>query len=526
MKKLFPFIAALLSFSNSSFAQIVLPDYEDVCPGQEIEYTIQSDYYGNDQIFTVANGVFIAPSGSYIFRGDSTCIIMNVSSSNKKFTIRWKGNTTNLGRIILNSAQTQDFNIAIVPDPAGSGLADKNIFVGTHSFDVLLFSISEVTYNEQRSNNISLTNYDEDTEFGVRNYTYSYSITGDQPGWIAYRTYNPKGIECGISHSEWDTVHIYRKLNPPTISFSGYLMCNAEQKTVSVSSDPNAQDYTWTVSSGLKISVGQNYNSTYTTSNTSVTIKAQTTTPGAETISIKSNGSGSYVDSDTHSKEIWHGVPNPDKIIYYNVGPYYPDLEEICLDNPNDGKALFDHQHADVQEYEWDALDWTITQHPNDPFPLVDMQDVLITAPMYGYSTGDPVYFSIRGKNRCGWGEWKYPKLELEAVNCGLFMMTVSPNPADTYVNISFSDLDLSAEKQTSELSSNRNISLKKVKETKNGVIDEYLVQILDKNGVIRKLVQTKTLNLNIDTRDLEPDTYFLHVTWNGELIKQQLIIH
>ena len=470
--------------------------------------------------------VFLLLLPTHISSGDSTSIVMNVSSSNKKFTIRWNNNNNNLGRIVLNSAQTQDFNIITVPDPAGPGLADKNILVGTHSFDVLLNSNSDVTYNEQKSNNISLTNYDEDTNFGVTLYTYSYSITGDQSGWIAYRTYHPSGNDCGTMYSEWDTVYVHRKLNTPTISFSGYLMCNDEQKTVSISSDPNAQDYTWTVSSGLKISLGQNYYSTFTTSNTSVTIEAQTTTPGAETISVKSNGSGSYVDSDTQSKEIWHGVPNPDKISYYNVGPYYPDLEEICLDNPNDGKALFDHQHADVQEYEWDALDWTITQHPNDPFPMVDMQDVLITAPMYGYSTGDPVYFTIRGRNRCGWGEWKYPKLELEAVNCGMFMMTVSPNPADTYINISISDLDLSAEKQTSELSSNRNISLKKVKESENGVIDEYLVQILDKNEIIRKSVQSKTLNLNIDTRDLEPDTYFLHVTWNGELVKQQLIIH
>ena len=69
MKKfLFSFIVAfLLSFSNSSYAQIiVLPDYEYVCPDQEIEYTVQSSYYGNNQIFTVENGVFVAPPDSYI----------------------------------------------------------------------------------------------------------------------------------------------------------------------------------------------------------------------------------------------------------------------------------------------------------------------------------------------------------------------------------------------------------------------------------------------------------------------------
>ncbi|MCE4563216.1 T9SS type A sorting domain-containing protein [Maribellus sp. CM-23] len=524
MKNLFFTLTVVffLFFLNSAFSQkIVLPDYVNVCPGQEIEYTIQSSYYGNNQILTIENGVFIAPASSYLFSGDSTSIIMNVSSINKKVTIRWDNNNNNLGRIILNSAQTQDFNIIIVPAPAGSGLTDKNILVGTHSFNILLNSISEVTYNEQRSNNISRTNYNENVEFGIRYYTYSYSISGDQPGWIAYRTYNPQGTACGSLYSEWDTVIINRKLNPPTISGLG-LICSNTVYSISSSNSP-ADTYTWTVTNGLKIYKNGQYITTYTGTETSVTIY-KPSGAGTGNIKVKASATG-YIDSDETVKQVWYGVPSPDEISYYNVGPYYPSQNQICLDFPNDGKALYNNPFAGVIEYEWDALDWTIIQHPMVELPQVAMEDVQISAPMYGYSVGNTVYFTIRAKNSCGWSEWKYPKLELQAVNCGMFMMTLSPNPADTYVNVSLSDANLTTEMQSDESSKKHKISFKKSKEADNEISEEYLVQILDKNGTVRKSLRSKSLSVNIDTNDLESGTYFLHLSFNKEVVKQQLII-
>ncbi|QIA09460.1 hypothetical protein [Draconibacterium halophilum] len=90
MKNLFflSIASLLLCLSGFSYSQIVLPDYEDVCPGQEIEYTVQSSYYGNDQFFTVENGVFVEPTDSYLFSGDSTSILIDVTDSTDTFTIR------------------------------------------------------------------------------------------------------------------------------------------------------------------------------------------------------------------------------------------------------------------------------------------------------------------------------------------------------------------------------------------------------------------------------------------------------
>lgn len=203
--------------------------------------------------------------------------------------------------------------------------------------------------------------------------------------------------------------------------------------------------------------------------------------------------------------------------------PYSPDADEICIDFPNDGKALYDYSLAGVTEYEWDALDWTITQHPNDPFPAVDMQDVQITAP-YGAYVGDPVYFTIRAKDSCDWGDWKYPKLELEAVNCGMMMMTMSPNPADTYVTLSFEDETEIGMLSVETIDRNK-IQVKKPKKSKKGEVGEYLIQILDKEGVIRKSVKSSAKRHTVEVNDLKPGTYFLHLTCNKEIYKQQLII-
>ena len=43
---------------------------------------------------------------------------------------------------------------------------------------------------------------------------------------------------------------------------------------------------------------------------------------------------------------------------------------------------------------------------------------------------------------------------------------------------------------------------------------------------MVRKSVQSSDLKLNLNTKDLEPGTYFLHVTIGENTQKQQLIIN
>lgn len=273
--------------SSFSYSQIVLPDSEDVCPGEEIEYTIQSSYYGNGQYFSVENGVFIDTTDSYLFTGDSTTILLDVTDSTDTFTIRWDNNNSNSGRIILNSAQTQDFNIQIVPMPAfGEGQSEKYILTGSQTFDVLLNSTDDVTYYDVSSANISQINLNVETEFGNRLYTFSYSISGDQPGWIAYQTYNPKANDCGSRYSEWDTINIQRRLKTPAI-LGNNIICN-NYSTYSVASyDTPSETFTWSVTDGLKIYKNGQYLTTYTGTETSVQVYEPVSGSGNGDVKVK-----------------------------------------------------------------------------------------------------------------------------------------------------------------------------------------------------------------------------------------------
>jgi len=231
--------------------------------------------------------------------------------------------------------------------------------------------------------------------------------------------------------------------------------------------------------------------------------------------------------SKTIVKDCWIGNPTPEEILYYNIGPYYPGYNQICLDNGNDGKLIYQNNLAGVTGYEWDALDWSVIQHPNDPYPDIDMQDVQILAPPYGYSVGDPVYITVRARNTCsGWGDWKYPKLELEAVNCGYFMMTMSPNPADTYVELLFAETKVTTEDLTNSNEPNSKSIFNKDKSAKDGGLGNYLVQILDGSGKVRKSSNVIDKKIRFETKDLEAGTYYVHIMDGDKVYKQQLIIN
>ena len=151
------------------------------------------------------------------------------------------------------------------------------------------------------------------------------------------------------------------------------------------------------------------------------------------------------------------------------------------------------------------------------------MQNVHITAPPYGYSAGDPVYFTIRARNTCGWSEWKYPKLELECVNCGYFMMSVYPNPADSYVELALTENGDKTELKTP--SSTHQVKIQKNKDYSLNSFDNISVQIIDVDGNTRKSTPMKNSKMKIDTRDLEEGNYFLHIKTEKNIYKQQLII-
>ncbi len=98
---------------------------------------------------------------------------------------------------------------------------------------------------------------------------------------------------------------------------------------------------------------------------------------------------------------------------------------------------------------------------------------------------------------------------------CGGYYMVMSPNPADSYVELAFIDSDDNKTKEDKL----------KIKKNKKGELGDYSVKILDKTGNVLKTIQDNNLNLRINTSDLKSGTYFLHLITSEEIYKQQLII-
>lgn len=214
-----------------------------------------------------------------------------------------------------------------------------------------------------------------------------------------------------------------------------------------------------------------------------------------------------------------------DKFKTVNVGVPNSNNIDISLDDGDLWACDYTIGEADyngtagITAYEWDmpnASDWDIDEDTGAGF---DMQHVEID--YWEDPAPSTETIRVRAKNICpGWSEWKSETFDV-IDNCGgYYMMVISPNPADTYVELNF----IEDSSSTLEEGVKQN-KIKFKKKNKNGEIKDFLVQILDKYAVVRKSEQTNKLKVNIPTNDLEPGTFFIHVTIEEKTYKQQLII-
>ncbi|QIA09461.1 T9SS type A sorting domain-containing protein [Draconibacterium halophilum] len=386
------------------------------------------------------------------------------------------------------------------------GQREKSILVGNNTFDVLLSSIDGVTYFDKRSTNISLINRSEKLSIGMKLYTFSYSISGDQPGWISYQTYNPNANDCGSRYSEWDTIYIQRKLNTPGISGSN-IICNNYTTYTATSYDTPSETFTWNATDGVKIYKNGQYLTSYTGTETSVLVYEPVSGSGNGNVKVKANATN-YESSNQAIKEVWFGDMHPMNIRLNDAMIGFPK-SEFCYGDPNLVEASFIDGDPYIDEWDWDVTGGYITiENPYDDKSRATIHPA-------SYSSFN---VKLRAHNSCGWSGWA--DMGVSVISCGGYFMTMFPNPASSYVELSFID----SEVEEPNLTKNK-IKLKKDKKDTDKDIKEYLVLILDKNGTIRKSIKSKSLNLNIKTSDLEPGTYFLHLIYNDELYKQQLII-
>jgi hypothetical protein len=209
----------------------------------------------------------------------------------------------------------------------------------------------------------------------------------------------------------------------------------------------------------------------------------------------------------TISKPVWLGPP----AVYafgnhlVNVMTGMP-MYDFCYGTHNDCQAIHPAGEAYIEEWQWQGTSATIY-----PYGYA-----------YQYATIYPNDYSsfgleIRARNACGWSEWS--RMWVTAINCSSYYMIMSPNPADSYVELNFIE-----EKEVKDKTNK--MEIKKDEKSSDGNMNEYLIQILDKNGTVRKSVQSNSLKINISTRDLEPGNYFLHLIIGEDVYKQQLLIN
>ncbi len=104
------------------------------------------------------------------------------------------------------------------------------------------------------------------------------------------------------------------------------------------------------------------------------------------------------------------------------------------------------------------------------------------------------------------------------AVNCGGgWYMSIYPNPANDYVTLSFVPADESISEDGKTIISNESF--------RTNELNEYTVEIWSERMGLVKRMQSKEKYLQIRVNDLVKGKYYLHLIYNGEIYKQQLIV-
>ena len=542
-KKIIVIFYKSLKFINMKILTILLLfiiiNFSYMAYGQELLVSIKGSSYNpcpNDQVtyyIDISNG----PTGKY------TCTAWNVENgdivaggkvNDQNCTIKWHDETAgkitiakvlcekaDKGGILSRENLKKDVNINSLKDVNPVNLTGS-LSVNIKENTSLLYSVDPIKYGT--NNEVSQYYWNIPPNWtcngvisnGVNTFTTdinSISVVPDDCTEGTIKVWSENTICQGFSPSGSISININR-IWPRYPILGPKKICTSATYSINL---PKYASINWSSSSNIKLTSAKG-------SNPATFSKIGTSGKGwiKATLSVNQCTGVTSIEN----KNIWVGIPTPEYIDYINVGPYFPNSDEICLDNGNDGKVTYTDNNAEITDFEWDANDWTVIQHPNVLFPDINMQDVLITAPPYGYSVGDPVYITVRAKNSCssGWSDWKYPKLQLNAVNCGSFMMVIAPNPADTYVELSFIDIETTFDKNINQDTTNYT-KVKKDKTEKNGGLENSLIQILDSKGTIRKTSQVNDKKVRIETQDLAPGTYYIHLLMKDKIYKQQLLI-
>lgn len=217
--------------------------------------------------------------------------------------------------------------------------------------------------------------------------------------------------KCGVSTSNLSTIPVSRPFNNCSISGSSPV-CNSNS-TFTINNLPPFNSIVWTPGPNLSISSGQNTDSCTFYTNAS----------GNSSISAKVYTACGVINVPAINVCLGAPVINASEIVFSNSagGQGY-----LCTSQAGNTFELTSC-NSNYYEIKLTYLDETtiVSQYnTTDGFGSLD----------YSQLSPDYYLFWARGINNCGTGEWCVT--EVEYVDCSLFRLLVSPNPANSEATI------------------------------------------------------------------------------------------
>ncbi len=340
----------------------------------------------------------------------------------------------------------------------------------------------------------------QNSSTSTANNTFSYTPDGTNDFTVVVR------VVYGNSEQTVSKTLTYKVTDPNHSPFinGADAICTGATEYYTIANVPANYNIDWSCTGSVQLKSGQGTNNA----------EFENTGTGDATIEAQINTNcGKYPAKKNMIKNVRAGKPAtglyPDNII----GP-----DCIALGESN---AFFDGTPTPlvISGAEW--YNWTI--YPTDPYvhvyPYTSQASARIEVG-YGASTGSYTLF-VTAENQCGTtgNGWASFDVQTES-NCNRgYYMTMFPNPASEYVEISFT-----SEEETIDKNGKIYIDSGDEVETPDD-FSEYQIEIWSESQMLVKKVKSKNKSLSISTKSLVPGNYYLHLIINGSIYKQQLLI-
>lgn len=276
--------------------------------------------------------------------------------------------------------------------------------------------------------------------------------------------------------------------------------------------DPNSiencgwnNDWVWELPSGWKITntSGNLGTATNIYQGDEDVVKIQSpsgTLPSSAILNVRSEDSWLY---PVNTESTIHLGPTPNITdIKYNTEDNFPI--SICYDPTNDTGTFTATPQASgaIYSYEWETNAGNLISNVSSPTAYVEFS-----------GSGSGKYIKVRTYGPCGYSSWFTQNfvLQYDSQGCsggGMFMMSVSPNPASEEITVDIIDQQGGINKKLSSEGYKFNISL----------FDENLDLVYSKSS--------KKIKNNIPLGKLKNGTYILRVTSPDGSISEKVLLN